>query len=58
MVELIFSFYSDFGFCVVRPGRPDRSGKAFLHWPAELLTTQKTLRYVSIRHHRSGVRKP
>ena len=27
----IFSFYSDAGFCAVRPVRLDRSAKAFLH---------------------------
>jgi len=56
-VGLFFSIYSDFGFYTVRPGRLERSAKAFLLWPAELLTAQKTLRYVSVRHHRSGVRK-
>ena len=30
MVELIFSFYSDFGFYTVRPVRLERSGKAFV----------------------------
>ena len=39
MVGIIFSFYSDSGFYPVRPVRPDRSAKAFLHWPAELLTS-------------------
>ena len=27
---IIFSFYSDFGFYTVRPGRLERSAKAFL----------------------------
>ena len=35
----IFSFYSDSGFYPVRPVRLERSGKAFLHWPAELLAS-------------------
>ena len=35
--RFIFSFYSDAGFCAVRPVRLDRSAKAFLHGPAELL---------------------
>ena len=35
--RFIFSFYSDAGFCAIRPVRLDRSAKAFLHWPAELL---------------------
>ena len=34
----IFSFYSDFGFYTVRPGRLERSAKAFLLWPAYLLS--------------------
>ncbi|OUN97861.1 hypothetical protein B5F99_02440 [Odoribacter splanchnicus] len=29
--RFIFSFYSDSGFCAVRPVRLDRSVKAFLH---------------------------
>ncbi len=39
------------------PGRFCRSSTFFFHGPAEHLTTQKTLRYVSVRHHRSGVQK-
>jgi len=39
------------------PGRFCRSSCFFFHWPAELLTAQKTLRYVSVRHHRSGIQK-
>ena len=31
ILGLIFSFYSDSGFCAVRPVRLDRSAKAFLH---------------------------
>ena len=38
-VGLFFSIYSDFGFYTVRPVRLDRSAKAFLHWPAELLAS-------------------
>ena len=30
-VGLFFSIYSDSGFYTVRPGRLERSGKAFLH---------------------------
>ena len=37
--RFIFSFYSDAGFCAIRPVRLDRSAKAFLHWPAELLAS-------------------
>ena len=29
--RFIFSFYSDAGFCAIRPVRLDRSAKAFLH---------------------------
>ena len=29
--RFIFSFYSDAGFCAIRPVRLERSGKAFLH---------------------------
>jgi len=34
-VGIIFSFYSDFGLCVVRPVRLERSVKSFPHWPTE-----------------------
>ena len=31
ILGLIFSFHSDFGFCVVKPDRLKRSDKAFFH---------------------------
>ena len=55
-VEL-FCYLFVFGIRVRGPGRFCRSSSPFYHWPAELLTSQKTLRYVSVRHHRSGVQK-
>ena len=55
-VELFRSLFV-FGIRVGGRGRFCRSSNFFYHWPAELLTSQKTLRYVSVRHHRSGVQK-
>ena len=55
-VELFRSLFV-FGIRVGGRGRFCRSSTFFFHWPAELLAAQKTLRYVSVRHHRSGVQK-
>jgi len=57
MVELFCRYLFVFGIRVWWPGRFCRSSGSFFHWPEELLTVQKTLRYVSVRHHRSGVQK-
>ena len=57
MVELFCRYLFVFGIRVWWPGRFCRSSGSFFHWPAELLTPQKTLRYVSVRHHRSDVQK-
>ena len=55
-LELFRSLFV-FGIRVRGRGRFCRSSSFFFHWPAELLTAQKTLRYVSVRHHRSVVQK-
>ena len=57
MVELFCRYLFVFSVRVRGPGCFCRSSGFFYHWPAELLTPQKTLRYVSVRHHRSGVQK-